>query len=147
MKKNNGDHVVEEISESQAKKELKRGFKKAKELLEDDEKVEKFLQRLEKKLKVIPKAGDTLAMVPIMASLVRMYIKKEYTDIPLGTIVAIISALMYVVSPFDIVPDTLPGGLGHIDDAAIVGACIKLIGSDIEEYQEWRKKNNKILEV
>jgi len=135
-----------DVDEKQANSILKKGFKKAKELLEDDEKIEIFLQKLEKKLKVIPKAGDTLAMAPIMASLVKSYIKKEYTNIPIGTIIAVISALIYMIHPVDIISDVIPGA-GYLDDAAVILACIKLVGSDIEEYDEWRKKNNKILNV
>ena len=138
--------MEQQIQEEQAQKELKKGFKKAKELLKDDEKMEKFLQKLEKKLKVIPKVGTSLANVPTKISLVKSYIKKEYTEIPLGTIIALISALSYIVSPIDLIPDTIPGA-GYLDDALVITACLKLVSSDIEDYQKWRKENNKILEV
>jgi len=133
-----------EMSEKQAQKELEKGYKKAEELLKEPEKLEMFLQKLEKKLKVIPKVGDTLAIVPIMISLIRSYIKKEYTEIPLGTIIAIISALIYVLSPIDFISDTIPG-VGYIDDALVIATCLKLIGSDVNDYQKWRKDNNKVL--
>lgn len=137
---------MKEINEEVARKELKKRYKKAEKILEDNQKMERFLQRLEKKLKCIPLAGETLSMVPVMISLIKSYIEKEYTEIPLGTIIAVISALIYVVSPIDIIPDSIPGA-GYIDDAAVIAACLKLVGSDVEEYQEWRKKNNKILDV
>ena len=123
------------FNEETAKKELEKGYKDAEKLLEDSEKMEAFLQKLENKLKVIPVAGDTLAMVPIMISLIRSYIKKEYTEIPIGTIVAVISALAYVLSPVDVITDVIPG-IGYIDDAAVIFACLKLVGSDVEEYQK-----------
>lgn len=41
---------------------------------------------LEKKLKTIPMAGSSLAYVPMMISMVRMFIKKEYTDTPVTSI-------------------------------------------------------------
>jgi len=138
---------MKKISEIDAKKELEKGYGKAKELLNNDEKMEEFLQKLEKKLNVIPVAGGVLSQVPVMVSLIRNYWKKEYNEIPLGTIIAIISALIYVLNPFDLVPDTLPGGLGHVDDAAVVAFCIKMVGSDIEDYQKWRTENNKMLDV
>ena len=120
---------------------LKKNYDEAEEMLKDVDKVERFLLRLEKKLKEIPLAGDKLSEVPIMASLVRNYIRKEYTDIPIGTVIAIIAALIYFVSPFDVVPDSIPL-LGYFDDAAVVAACWKLVESDIEEYQQWRKEHN-----
>ena len=124
--------------------ELKKGYGKAKTLLDDVDELERFLQRLEKKLKTIPVAGDKLAVLPIMISLVRNYIKKEYTDVPIGTVIAIVSALIYVLSPADFIPDSIPG-IGYLDDAAVVTACWKLVKSDIEEYKRWRQVNGKVI--
>jgi len=138
--------MEEKFNERQAQETLVKGYSKAEEMLKDEDKTERFLQRLEKKMKVIPVAGDKLANVPIMVSLVRSYVKKEYTDIPIGSVIAIISALIYFVSPLDIVPDSIPV-LGYFDDAAVVAACWKLVDSDVAEYVEWRNKNNKNIEL
>lgn len=132
------------VSEEEAKKELEKGYENAKEILGDEDKVERFLQRLEKKLIVVPVAGKKLSEVPVMASLVRSYIKKEYTDIPIGTIIAIVSALAYFISPIDLVPDSIPV-LGYFDDATVVAVCWKLVETDVTEYIKWREKNNKVI--
>ena len=134
------------FDEKMALTNLESGYEKAKEMLDDEDKMERFLQRLEKKLKVIPVAGDKLADVPIMASLLKNYVKGEYRDIPIGSIIAIISALIYFVSPIDIVPDSVPV-LGYFDDAAVVAACWKLVESDVDEYLLWREKNNKVINL
>ena len=96
------------FDETTAQTTLESGYVQAEEMLKDQDKMERFLQRLEKKLKVIPLAGEKLADVPIMVSLIRSYVKKEYIDVPIGTIIAILSALIYFVSPIDIVPDSIP---------------------------------------
>ena len=137
---------IKKMNEEQAKQELEKRYKKAEELLNEPEKLEIFLQKLEKKLKVIPKVGNTLAIVPTMISLIRRYVMKEYTEIPLGTIIALISALIYILSPIDFVPDAIPGA-GYIDDALVISVCLKLIGSDVDDYQKWRKENNKEIEI
>ena len=131
------------LTEEKAQEALTEGYEEAKRILEEQDKTERFLQRLELKLKVIPVAGQKLSEIPVMASLVRSYFKKEYTDIPIGSIIAIISALTYFVSPIDIIPDSIPV-LGHIDDAAIVVACWKLVESDIKDYKKWRSDNGKL---
>lgn len=64
------------LDDKSALAELKKGYGKAKTLLDDVDELERFLQRLEKKLKTIPVAGDKLAVLPIMISLVRNYIKR-----------------------------------------------------------------------
>lgn len=119
--------------------------KEAEELLNDEDKVECLLQKLEKKLKTVPCAGSSLAYVPIMISMVRMYIKKEYTDAPVTSIVSILVALIYVLSPVDFIPDGIPV-LGLSDDAAVVYACLMLVKTDIEDYKIWRKENNMEIE-
>lgn len=134
---------MKEFSEGDVKKRLESGYKEAEEILNDKDKLEEFLQKLENKLKIIPVAGNALASLPIMVSLIKSYIQKEYTEIPLGTIIAIISASIYFLSPVDLLPDVIPGA-GYIDDAAVVAACLALVGSDIEEYKKWRENNNKI---
>ena len=137
---------MNEIDEEQALDELENGYDMAEELLKDTDKTEEFLNRLENKLKLIPKIGETLSMVPVLISLVRNYIRKEYTTVPLGTIVAVLSALIYVFSPVDLIPDSIIGA-GLIDDALVVSSCIKLVGSDVYEYQKWREKNKKVIDV
>lgn len=135
-----------DVDEKEALQELKKGYAEAEKMLQDVDKMERFLQRLEMKLKIVPLVGNKLAVVPIMASLLKSYIKKEYTDIPIGTIIAIISALIYFVSPIDIVPDSIPA-LGYFDDAAVVAACWLLVESDVNEYSTWREKHNKVLNI
>lgn len=134
------------IDEQTAQEELEKGYETAEKLLKDPDKFEKFMQRLETKLKLIPLAGNRLADIPVMASLIRSYTKKEYTDIPIGTIMAIVSALIYFVSPIDLLPDSIPV-LGYIDDAAVIALCWKLVESDVKEYVKWREDNGKVLNV
>lgn len=135
-----------EITEEQAKKEFEKGCKEAEELLKNPDKLEEFLQKLEKKLKVIPMVGESFSLVPAMISLVRSYVKKEYTEVPLGSIVGIISALIYILSPIDLVPDFVPANLGYLDDAAVLLICLKAgAEDDIKDYQKWREENNKML--
>ena len=131
------------MNKKQANKELQKGYKKAEKLLEDKNKTEEFLLKLEKKLKEIPKVGNTISMVPTLISLIRSYIKGEYKNVPLGTIIATLSALLYVFMILDFIPDTIPGA-GYIDDALVIGACLRLIRSDVEEYQKHRKEKGLI---
>lgn len=135
----------EKITEQQAKEALESNLQEAEEILKDEDKVERFLQRLEKKIELIPLAGKRLATVPVMASLVRSFVKKEYTDIPIGSIIAIVGALLYFVKHIDIIPDSIPV-LGYFDDAAVVAVCWKMVEDDVREYQNWREKYGKKIE-
>ncbi len=137
---------MKKFTKEDANRELERGYKDAVILLNDEDKMERFLQRLEKKLRVIPLAGDALASLPVLVSLFRAYAKKEYRDLPIGSIVAITSALVYFLSPIDVIPDIIPG-IGHIDDALVITACLKLVQSDVDEYIVWRQNNRKEMDL
>ena len=132
------------IDETKASTLLESNYATATTLLNNVDEMERFLQRLEEKMKIVPVVGEKLAMVPVLASLIKSFVSKEYTDIPIGTIIAIIAALLYFVSPIDLVPDSIPV-LGYFDDAAVVAVCWKMVESDVKEYQVWREKNNKLI--
>lgn len=128
------------IDEKEAQQALEKGYDEAEKLLQNVDKLDNLLQKMEQKLKAIPNVGEKLSHIPVFAAMINSYVKKEYTEVPLGTIIAMISAIIYFVSPIDIIPDFIPGA-GHIDDAAVVVACLALVDSDIKDYIEWR--NNK----
>lgn len=133
-----------EFTDQELQDEINRNSKEAEDLLKDPDKMERFLQRLEKKLKKVPVIGEKLSDVPIMISLIKSYIKKEYTDVPIGTIIGILAALIYFVSPIDLLPDSIPI-IGYIDDLAVISFTLKMIHDDMDEYREWREKNGKNL--
>lgn len=131
------------MNEEKANKELEKRYDDAEVILSDPDKTEELLESIEKKLKLIPFAGEKLSQIPTLVMLVRKYIKKEYTTIPVGSIIAAVAALLYFFSPFDFLPDSIPL-LGYFDDAAVVGLCWKLISSDVEDFITWRDNNIKI---
>lgn len=125
------------MAEPEANAVLESGYAEAEAIISDPDEMGRFLQRLEEKLKVIPVAGDALSNVPVLISMVRSYATGEYPDLPIGTVIATVSALLYLLSPIDLIPDAIPV-VGYADDAAVVCACLNLIQSDLNEYKDWR---------
>lgn len=123
------------FDENKAFDALKDGIPEATTILNDEKRSKKLIERLEEKAKD-SKLGKTLEVIPLLISCVKSFIKGEYRDIPIGTIAAIVSALVYWLSPVDIIPDFIPG-VGHIDDAAVVLACMKMVSSDLDDYKKW----------
>lgn len=134
--------MINFLNKREAKEELDKKQLEAEELIKNKDEVEEKLVSLENKLKVVPKVGKRFAMVPIMISLVRSYIKKEYDKVPIGTILAILGALLYILTPIDAIPDYILG-IGYVDDFAVLAACLKLVNHDLKKYSKWRDKNNK----
>ena len=75
--------------------------------------------------------------VKLLVSLVQEYFRGTYKEIPWPTIAATTAALIYVVSPIDLVPDFIPV-MGWVDEGAIVGLVLGAIAHDLSLYCEAR---------
>jgi len=73
----------------------------------------------------------------LIIPLIKDYFTGRYRKIPLLSIIGILSTILYVVNPFDIIPDYLIG-IGQIDDAAVLALCLFLLEKDLAEYRKWK---------
>lgn len=73
----------------------------------------------------------------LLVSLVKDYYQGNYRDVPYKTISAAVVGLLYVVNPIDIIPDVIPF-IGQVDDALVLGFCLKLIEKDLLKYKTWK---------
>lgn len=130
-----------------AESQINRKKVEAEVILDDEDRTNDFLDEAEEKAsRTSGKSFFSRKMtvkefvnyIKLFTSLVRSYVKKEYREIPFGTIVAIVAALAYFVSPIDILPDFIPG-IGYIDDAAIVAFCFMNVKADLDHYRRWVK--------
>jgi len=68
--------------------------------------------------------------IPFAEDAVAGYYAMLDSDVPISKRTALLSALIYVVSPIDAVPDVIPG-VGLLDDAGIIAAAIAFVGTAI----------------
>jgi uncharacterized membrane protein YkvA (DUF1232 family) len=64
---------------------------------------------------------------------------KKY-PVPKKTVFVITFALLYLISPIDIVPDVIPL-IGFVDDVAVLAFAYSLIKDDLENYRAWKMNN------
>ena len=112
----------------------------AEDLLTDTGKLEALLQQLEQKLLAVPSAGTALSKVPLMISMIRSYITKEYTEVSPKVIATLVAAIIYLLKGKDLIPDNIPV-LGYADDIAIFAAAFMLDEPELNAYAQWRTEN------
>ena len=118
----------------------------AEKMAQDPDKMKQFLDNLEQKLNEIPKIGGYLANIPVLADMVRSYCVGEYRQLPIASLVGILTALLYFVLPFDILPDFIPG-IGQLDDALVIAVTMAFIKADVATYKQWRAEQGKLLDA
>lgn len=80
---------------------------------------------------------ELFAKVKLLIGMISDTISKKYSAIPWGSLVSIVAALIYFVSPFDLIPDYILGA-GYIDDGAVVAFVLGQINSDVVKYRQWK---------
>ena len=75
--------------------------------------------------------------VKLLFFMLKDFVTGNYREIPIRTILAITGTLLYILNPFDFIPDYIPG-VGYLDDAGFIAVCLKAIKADIDKYKEFK---------
>lgn len=130
--------MAEQISTDQAKELIENGIAQAQELLNDPEKIQELMNDLAAKVKELPSsATESLANIPLMASMVKSYVTREYTVVSPKVVATLVSAFIYLVTKKDLVRDDIPV-LGLVDDLAVVAIAMKIDEKELADYKAWR---------
>jgi uncharacterized membrane protein YkvA (DUF1232 family) len=101
----------------------------------DPERVGALTRRARKKLKKHrPALRDLRDDLPTLTRLARAWARGEYRAVPWKSVVLTVGALLYFVSPADLIPDFIPV-LGYLDDAAVVAYVVRAIRSDLHREE------------
>lgn len=112
-------------------------IKKAEKILGDSPAVTKLADDAFAKLGELSERFYELQdTVLALVRMVRAWVAREYTQVSPEAIVAAIAALIYFVSPIDIIPDFIPF-IGHLDDMLIVGYLVKVLNKELERFLTW----------
>ncbi len=111
---------------------------KAESCVNDPERLRALLMAAMEKVNYVPRGpfAETWPYLMAMIRILRAYHEGEYQDISSRHLLIIIGALIYFVSPNDVIPDTVPI-LGQLDDALVVRLAMKSVGSDLDAFMAW----------
>ena len=73
--------------------------------------------------------------VMVFVRLTRSYARGEYRDIDRESMIIVVAALLYFLSPVDLIPDFIPGGL--VDDAAVFAFAASRLQEVLDDYIRW----------
>ncbi len=123
---------------------LNESSSKVESIMKDTAALENILQSAEQKLKDIPGVGQYAAKLPLMLSMIRSYMAKEYTEVSPKVVVSMVGALVYMLKGKDLIPDKFPL-IGAVDDLAVLGLCLQLNDKELSAYANWRQeKDNEV---
>jgi len=118
---------------------------KAKRILKDQEKVSDVLSKTTQKMKDFaansPKWEKLKSKVNTLAGMVQSHISGEYRAFSNASLLLIVFALLYFITPADAIPDFIPA-LGFTDDASVLYLIYRKLNKDIEQFLQWKKQKN-----
>ncbi|HHT20576.1 MAG TPA: DUF1232 domain-containing protein [Tissierellia bacterium] len=122
-----------------ALKQLTRHSREAKKLLKSPVKAYRLLSRARQKSAKIDIGSflELRADFLVMIELAKAYIKRDYRQVPVRTILAVLGSALYVLNPIDIIPDVIPV-IGYLDDAFVIGFVLKQIRHDLAAFKDWQ---------
>jgi uncharacterized membrane protein YkvA (DUF1232 family) len=114
---------------------------KAQAYAKDPKRLKGLFEDAAKKAKSAPRGPfeKTWAYFMAMLRLIRAYYNGTYTEIPVSSIVVVVGAVIYFVSPIDLIPDFIPV-IGLTDDAAIIGFAVEAVQKDLDAFMEWENE-------
>ncbi len=125
------------------KEKLDEGFMKAEIAKVDDDDVQIAIdneEEIDRKLNNSNSLKKYAELGNLMYGMLKDYRRGIYKEVPWFTIATIAFAFLYILNPFDIIPDFIPG-IGYVDDLAILTFGLRFIQSDIHRYLDWKLEN------
>jgi len=110
----------------------------ARSYAKDPERLRQLFKEAAKKAPTIPKEPfkDLWAYFQAMLRLIRAYYRREYRNIPTQNLVLIIGAIIYILNPFDLIPDWIVG-LGFADDAVVLAFAVRRTRQTLDDFMTW----------
>lgn len=112
--------------------------------LADPTRLKKLLSQTIDKLKNVGDkkalASDVLASFFLLTDMIRDFVHGHY-DIEIRKMLMILGAVLYFLTPADVIPDVVPV-LGFLDDASLLAWLFYTLKDELNMYITWRRVQN-----
>ncbi len=115
--------------------------RKAEEYVRDPQRTQKLFETALSKANARRNSQEGLLdeiweYLQLAARLVQASIRGEYTGLSGKNLLLIIAAIIYYVSPIDIIPDILPIA-GLLDDVTVLAFALRSIKDELAAFKQW----------
>jgi uncharacterized membrane protein YkvA (DUF1232 family) len=94
-------------------------------------------------LELLRMIGRLWTDLPLLFRLLKAWKDGNYRGLSVGTLASLVAALIYVLSPVDLIPDFIPG-IGLIDDAAVLAFLLHSMAQDLSAFRRWEESHGKM---
>lgn len=131
-----------DLSNEKLKQQQDQYAGEAKDYIDRPKKTKSILKRANNSIQKNSSLSLVFSPVRLFIDMVRSYQSGEYRNIRRTTILKVIGALIYLVSPIDLIPDFILG-FGFADDVAIILFVTKTIFEELTRYSDWQDDQQK----
>lgn len=121
----------------------KKIWEKAKETATDNDQIKSTLSTAGRKLKRLAEDSkdlqDLKSKLQILMRMAQSHLSGKYRSFSVSSIILIVFALVYFITPTDLIPDFIPA-LGFTDDASVVFLIMKKLSRDIQKFHQWEEE-------
>lgn len=65
--------------------------------------------------------------------------RRSYLQVSAGSLVVLVAALLYFLTPVDLIPDAL-ASIGFVDDVAVVTTAVETVRHELDRFRAWENE-------
>ncbi len=124
---------------------FRKAKKKAGNVLNDPQRVSKLLKASREKIDNLEigkvELNGIISTIKTFIRMLRAFGTGQYQAVPWVTILMIAAALIYFITPLDLIPDFIPV-TGYLDDFTIILMIFHRFKEDVMAFQTWENSIN-----
>lgn len=113
-------------------------------------KAQEYIKTPEKIKNIIPQIQDYLSKkglsevkenILLLIDYMSDIVNGNYKDYSVKSLLFVVAAMIYLVSPIDVIPDFIIG-IGLTDDVAVIFFVLREVSLELDKYNKWKLNNN-----